>query len=216
MSNQKLNISDLLKDTLQDKVMGVFGKSGSGKSTAIKKILNSNVINKNKKIVYITPVSVSSDLYKFNYKAKDVEGIMSGFDKIENGESFLIEIANEKILNVVFLQCMLRKNFTIIADDIDGYISKNNQRIIHLLTYHRHKSISLVYITRRPQNLPNLLLTNTHTSIVFKFTDPITLDVISKSFPNDNGNTKEIISNLDYTLYQCYIYSQNFNQIGVF
>ena len=48
MSNQKLNISDLLKDTLQDKVMGVFGKSGSGKSTAIKKILNSNVINKNK------------------------------------------------------------------------------------------------------------------------------------------------------------------------
>ena len=35
--NESINIADLMKDTLQDKVMGVFGKSGSGKSTAIKK-----------------------------------------------------------------------------------------------------------------------------------------------------------------------------------
>lgn len=213
---ETLNIADLMKDTLQDKVMGIFGKSGSGKSTAIKKILNSNVINKNKKLVYITPVQVDKDLYNFNYQAKDIDSIMKGFDKIQSGQSILIDIANEKILKVVLLQCLLRQNFVIIADDIDGYMSKNNQRIIHLLTYHRHKKVSFVYVTRRPQSLPNLLLTNTHTALIFKFTDPVTLETISKTFPNDQGNTKELISNLDYSTHQCYINSDNFAQVGVF
>ena len=80
MDNEKLNISDLMKDTLQDKVMGIFGKSGSGKSTAIKKILNSNVINKNKKLVYISPVATPNDLYDFKYKANNVDDIMKYFD----------------------------------------------------------------------------------------------------------------------------------------
>ena len=214
--NESINISDLLKDTLNDKVMGVFGKSGSGKSTAIKKLLNSNVINKNKIIIYITPVSTPDDLYNFTYKANNVDSIMSGFDKIKNGESFLIDIANEKVLQIVLMYCMIKQNCLIFADDIDGYISKNNDRLIHLLTYHRHKKISFVYVTRRPQSLPNLLITNTHMALVFKFTDPTTLETVSKNFPNDTGNTKDIISGLDYTKFQCYIYSQNFNEVGNF
>jgi DNA helicase HerA-like ATPase len=216
MDNEKLNISDLMKDTLQDKVMGIFGKSGSGKSTAIKKILNSNVINKNKKLVYISPVATPNDLYDFKYKANNVDDIMKYFDKIQNSESILINVASEKILQLVLMQCMIRQNCTIFADDLDGYLSKNNSRILHLLTYHRHKKLSLVYVTRRPQSLPNLLITNTHTALVFKFTDPVTLDVVSKNFPNDTGNTKDIISNLDYNKHECYIYSQGFNQVGGF
>jgi hypothetical protein len=53
-------------------------------------------------------------------------------------------------------------------------------------------------------------------AIVFKFTDPTTLETVSKNFPNDTGNTKDIISTLDYTKFQCYIYSQNFNEVGGF
>ena len=55
----------------------------------------------------------------------------------------IIDVASEKILQLVLMQCMIRQNCTIFADDLDGYLSKNNSRILHLLTYHRHKKLSL-------------------------------------------------------------------------
>ena len=46
-------------------------------------------------------------------------------------------------------------------------------------------------------------------SFCFKFTEPNSLDIVSKNFPSDEENTKELISNLDYSNHEYYFYSQN-------
>ena len=206
-----MKIDNIIKENLKDRVLGIFGKSGSGKSVLTSNILQSELTkNLNKKIIF---VSATKNLYIdnkfFNYKITNSDQIQILFKKIQNGERAFINVINEKILNIIALECLLRKNFLLVLDDVDGYLSKHNKKLEFILTYHRHKLLSIIYITRRPQNIPPLLILNTHMSFCFKFTEPNSLDIVSKNFPSDEENTKELISNLDYSNHEYYFYSQN-------
>jgi ABC-type dipeptide/oligopeptide/nickel transport system ATPase component len=206
-----MEIENLIKENLKDRVLGIFGKSGSGKSVLTSKILQSKMVKEiNKKVIV---VSATPNLYidkkYFDYKISEFEKIPKLFASIENGEKAFINIINEKILNVIALECLLRKNFLLVLDDVDGYLTKYNKKLEFILTYHRHKLLSMIYITRRPQNIPPLLILNTHMSFSFKFTEPNSLEVISKNFPSEKENTKEIISNLNYDEHDYYFYCQS-------
>ena len=113
-----MEIENLIKENLKDRVLGIFGKSGSGKSVLTSKILQSKMVKEiNKKVIV---VSATPNLYidkkYFDYKISEFDKIPKLFASMQNGERAFINIINEKILNVIALECLLRKNFLLVLD----------------------------------------------------------------------------------------------------
>ena len=71
-----MKIDNIIKENLKDRVLGIFGKSGSGKSVLTSNILQSELTkNLNKKIIF---VSATKNLYIdnkfFNYRYYSIGG----------------------------------------------------------------------------------------------------------------------------------------------
>ena len=123
---------------------------------------------------------------------------------------------NPGILEMIIGLAMTIKNCVIVIDDFEGYLSstKNPEHIIFLCTYCRHRKVSVIYTSRRPQLLPTIINSNTLMFIIFKTTEPNTLNYLSTSCPSLSAqDTKQLISGLDFDKYECYIYPDNITGI---
>ena len=204
-----------LEQVLTDRLLAIFGQIGCGKTTVIKKIFETGIIQKlNKKVIFLSGAKI--DFLKFDYSIYHHNDIAEKLGKLKNGQAALVNIVNPDILELVLGISMVLENVLLVIDDFEGYLTdkKNPQIIIFFCTYCRHRKVSLIYTSRRPQVLPTIINANTLMTIIFKVTEPNSLNYLSTACPAPSGNTKELISNLNFDNYECWIYPENIK--GVF
>jgi ABC-type lipoprotein export system ATPase subunit len=200
---KKLNIC------LKDRVMGIYGKSGAGKTYALKKIVNSSILkNLNKKIIILSGVEI--ELLNYTFVLNHPRDMLEKISHLKENQSVFINVCNPNILEVAVGCCLAMKNFILVIDDLEGYLDSKiaNQYITNLMSYHRHQNCSVIFSTRRPQSVPTLLTFNSFISIIFKSTEINSLQALAANFPGSDGQSaKHLISNL--LEFECYVYADD-------
>jgi len=210
--------SQKITNVLKNGVLGIYGQSGSGKTTALKKIIQGCDLPKlNKKTIVLSGARI--DILKYKNILFHPGKMVQEISELKDNESIFINVCNPNVLELAIGCCLILHNTLLIIDDLEGYLESKSATsyITNLMSYHRHKDCAVVFTSRRPQSVPTLLVFNSQVSIVFKCTEPNSLQALASNFPNVNGeNTKDLISGLNFSEHECYIYADGLNMRGKF
>jgi len=173
----KKNVFDF---DIQGKKVGVFGLQGSGKTVLAKEIIRRKF---KAPIVYSPHSHEWRDELVYLYKAKDMLAELDAFFRK------CIEWAkNDKIDCVVVDEAdlLFRNNFAL------------PQNVLDIFANHRHypegRGVSLLFISRRPQDLPTMFVEASYLNVVFKLEG----DNVKKKFNNIRGEFGDKICSDDF------------------
>jgi len=114
--------------------IGLFAPKGSGKTYLIKNILK-----------HIPEVVILDTNYEYSeFESKNIKIVKPTDLSTKYLDKFLSE------LNI--------RNVCVVIDDIDAYIPKNSKELTKLLAISRHKGMGLIFVSRRPKNLNNVMV----------------------------------------------------------
>jgi len=208
---------DKLNICLKDRVLGIYGQSGSGKTTALKKVLETPTLkNLNKKIIVLSGAYI--DILPYKKTIIHPQTMVQDVAELKENESLFVNVCNPNILEMAVGCCLIMDNTLLIIDDIEGYLESKlaTPYITNLMSYHRHKNCSVIFTSRRPQSVPTLMTFNSFISIIFKCTEPNSLTSLAQNFPSNDQDTKTLIQNLNFSDHECYIYADGLNLKGKF
>jgi DNA helicase HerA-like ATPase len=186
----------------QRKVILIFGKTGTGKSFFAKKLLS----KANRAIVFDP---------RFEYDGLIVSTFpvfLDVMEQIQNDKKFRVvcrftnEIHTEMALEVC---AHYLSNYVLFLEEAEVYFDarSNNENIKHMVSYGRHKQISLVGITQRAPQI-NIRFRAQYTSLIsFAQSEPSDLDGLDKY-----GFSQEEIANLPFHEYK--VLGESFDEIN--
>jgi len=164
---------------LDNAIIGIMGKKGSGKSFFVKK-----AVPKIKRIIVLDPLYEYSGTiceswtdvieYLKEFKENDFRAIYRPPDD-EDVEGFL------SIINTV-------NDYTLVAEEVDFFCSPNDihPELLKLTKYGRHFKRSLLWLSRNPYEVNRFLTRQSDALITFRQTEPRDLDYFKRYNFNKN------------------------------
>tara|TARA_Y100000310_G_scaffold330469_1_gene402161 strand:+ start:621 stop:1268 length:648 start_codon:yes stop_codon:yes gene_type:complete len=163
---------------MNNDIILILGKKGSGKSFFTKKALD-NFPN-----VIIIDVLNEYENGTIIYTSKDfVDFIKQHGNK--NFRIILKELDDEKINDYFYLIKELR-NVSVVAEEVDFYYPATNPNVnfVELVKYGRHYGINIIGITRRPFECSNFLRSQADLIVSFRQHEPRDIEWLMKRSPD--------------------------------
>lgn len=143
----------------QREIIVLFGRTGSGKSTLVKKI-----IKPLKRVIIIDALNEYTDGIIF-YNIKDFAKYfldnknIKSFKIICRFHNMDLNETNEEVFNKLFDLIFHIGNLYLVIEEAEIYISANAKKTVfnNLVKYGRHKNISIIAVARRVTELSNEL-----------------------------------------------------------
>jgi DNA helicase HerA-like ATPase len=149
----------------QRKIEIIFGRTGSGKTTLVKK-----KISEIDRLIIIDALNEYTDGLIF-YRIKDFAQYfldnpnLKTFKIILRFHNMDLNTDNEEIFDKLFDIIFHIGNLTLIIEEAEIYISAGNRKSVfnNLVKYGRHKNISIIAVARRVTELSNELKSQMNT-----------------------------------------------------
>ncbi|MCX7698999.1 MAG: hypothetical protein N2114_05990 [Candidatus Goldbacteria bacterium] len=157
---------------MNNKIVCIFGKKGTGKTTYIK----NNILNFSEyKRILIIDILDEYTILKIN-KIYEINKFIKNYD-------FSIRIIpeNEEEYNFICEYIFNTENITVVFEEAAFY--PVNEYILKLVRFGRHKKINQIYITQRPYDINRNITAMADEFIIFNTTEPRDLDFFKKILP---------------------------------
>lgn len=157
------------------KKISVFGIQGSGKTHLAKKIMG----NYRAPIVYAVHKEDFADTRCYIFKARNLQADLEPFCKRVK------EMAQQGKID-----CM-------VLDEADMFVRDNfdiSPSLLDLVLNHRHYNLAMIFISRRPQDLPTRIVESCHYLFCFMLEGENAL----KKFQNIHPDFPNLLKSLDY------------------
>lgn len=154
---------------MNERIILIFGKTGTGKSTLAKKIYETE-----KRVVIIDALNEHTKNAKIFYNFLECYNF---FINVTPGDSFKISIQFDNDIDYDFLFKLLFevKNLLLVLEEAEIYISPQvkSSSFLRLVRYGRHRKIKILGIARRTAELSRDFRSQTNKIISFKQTEDI-------------------------------------------
>jgi hypothetical protein len=147
----------------------VLGKTGSGKSSFVKKELIRNI----ERLIIIDALSEYENGIIFTNVDTLIEYIIDNKINQHDNFKFICRFTDDKDIELLFLLVFELSNLTLLVEECEIYVSPNSKssNFLKLVRYGRHKNISIIGVARRSTELSLTFRSQTDTIFSFKQTD---------------------------------------------
>jgi hypothetical protein len=147
----------------------VLGKTGSGKSSFVKKELIRNI----ERLIIIDALSEYENGIIFTNVDTLIEYILDNKINQHDNFKFICRFTDDKDIELLFLLVFELSNLTLLVEECEIYVSPNSKssNFLKLVRYGRHKNISIIGVARRSTELSLTFRSQTDTIFSFKQTD---------------------------------------------
>jgi len=143
----------------------VFGRKGSGKSTAVGRLVEGVLRKNSEKLVLVADFLGDQAFPVDDFRRVGLEGLP---DALDAGERRLIvdlnlsDVEAPEFLTAFTSAARYLPGALVVVDELDFPANIGAARVPHdmaaIISYGRHASISLIAAARRPQDVPKLLV----------------------------------------------------------
>jgi hypothetical protein len=149
---------------MQRRVILIFGKTGSGKST-----LSKRIISQFERVIVFDPLEEYSGLVVFSY-----EEFVEYFREYRPTFHVVCRFENEEDYEKVAMGVWYIENVLLVLEEVETYLNSYDRQsyINHLIAFGRHKRISILGIGRRPVEVPIKLRAQCSSIFSFQQTEP--------------------------------------------
>ncbi len=164
---------------VQNKKVCVFGIQGSGKTQFVKRLILDEF---KKPIVYRMSEDFDKMLNKIHLYVPQPNKEM---DEFEFFSKYVLNLAQQKKIDCV------------VIDEADLFFQSNwhiNEHFRNLVLKHRHYGVSIILISRRPQDIPTVVVESSYYLVVYKLQGVNAI----KKFKEIHKDLSDSIESLDY------------------
>lgn len=167
------------------KIILIFGKTGSGKTTFVKRL-----VKKLNRVIIIDKMFEYEDGIIF-YKFED----LLNYFLLNKPSSFkfICRFENDIDIENLFIFCWYVKNLVLVVEEAEMYISPfvKQSNFLRLVRYGRHRGISIIAVARRVIEVSNDIKANSDKIVTFQQILEKDLEYLEKF-----GFNKEKVKNL--------------------
>jgi len=156
-------------------IIGIMGKKGSGKSNLIKKYMLKNMV---RYIIIDTLYEYEDDRIFYN--------IDELYDYLKENKDRAFKIIfrpeNDNDIEILFQISKTINNYTLVIEEVDFYADTFhiNENLLYNIKYGRHFGRNIIWVSRSPYEINRFLTRQTDLLIVFKQTEPRDIEYLNK------------------------------------
>lgn len=152
--------------------IGIFGKTGSGKTYFCKKLLKQVkpdrllILDYHNEYNYLKIYNIKDLFSEIIYNTFQISFIPQYYEDLEYFKRIAYSL----------------KNLWLVLEEIDFYaVNSVKDSVYNIFNFGRHRGQNVIYLSRRPYNVPRYITANSEYLVIFKTIEPRDLEYF-KSF----------------------------------
>lgn len=186
---------------MQNVIMFVTGRKGSGKTTFAAAMARSLYLDGHR-VIILDPMN-GFDL-PGSPRVSAVADLPT--DRIV-GRSFLAMPGTDgRLPAAVFLYAYTCGNLTLVVDEVDLYLPHGgpDDNLLNIIRYGRHRGLNLIAISQRPANVVRDLTAQSDYIVMFQTSEPRDLDYLAGRIGKDNADKVAALPQFHPAIYSAY------------